>query len=47
MSWSSSGYKTVDDVKRAESEFKKSKKSTQSSSDDFDADKYSFAINNF
>ncbi len=47
MSWSSSGYKTVDDVKRAESEFKKSKKSTQSSSDDFDAEKYSFAINNF
>ena len=46
MSWSSSGYKTVDDVKRAESEFKKSKKSTQSSSDDFDADKYSVAINN-
>ncbi len=47
ISWSGSGYRTVNDVKQAENDFKKNKKPSQNNSDDFDADKYSFVINNF
>lgn len=46
MSWSENGYKTSDDVKRAESDYRKRKKSG-SENDSFDADKYNFVINNF
>ena len=51
-SWAESGFKTEDDVKRYESEYKKNKKqnnsgnSVNSGSDSFDTDKYSFVINN-
>ena len=49
LSWTASGFKTISDVKAAESEYKKKKKSTGSSSSDggFDEEKYKFVINNF
>ena len=52
VAWAANGYKTEDDVKRSEDEYKKNKKqstpenSGKSGSESFDADKYSFVINN-
>ena len=52
VAWDANGYKTEDDVKRSEDEYKKNKKqstpenSGKSGSESFDADKYSFVINN-
>lgn len=44
ISWKENGLSSPDDVNRAENEFRKNKKSGGSES--FDADKYSFVINN-
>lgn len=44
ISWKESGLSSPDDVKRTESEFRKNKKS--GGPEGFDADKYSFVINN-
>lgn len=48
LSWRDSGYTTVQQVKDAESDYKKKKDSDNKSSyDDFDVDKYKIFINNF
>lgn len=47
VSWSESGFRSGEDVKRAESEYRKRKKSGSDGSESFDADKYNFVINNF
>ena len=48
LSWRDSGYTSVKDVKNAESDYKKRKKSdARASDDDFDVDKYKIFINNF
>lgn len=51
ISWTDSGFRTLADVKAAESEYRKKKKPSQSNSSssdgDFDEDKYKFVINNF
>ena len=46
-SWNDSGFCSSDDVKRAESDYRKRKKSGSDTTGTFDADKYSFLINNF
>lgn len=48
LSWRDSGFSTVQDVKSAEADYKKNKKSgSKDSGDDFDVDKYKIFINNF
>ena len=50
LSWRSSGYASVKDVKNAEDDYKKKKKAdakTAALDDDFDVDKYKIFINNF
>lgn len=48
LSWRDSGFSTVQDVKNAEADYKKNKKSgSKDSGDDFDVDKYKIFINNF
>lgn len=47
ISWKENGFKSNDDVKRAESEYRKRIKSNSESNDTFDAEKYNFVINNF
>ena len=49
LSWRDSGYTTVKQVRDAESDYKKRKKSDakNSSDDDFDVDKYKIFVNNF
>lgn len=48
LSWRDSGLSTVQDVKNAEADYKKNKKSgSKDSGDDFDVDKYKIFINNF
>lgn len=48
LSWRDSGFSTVQDVKSAETDYKKNKKSgSKDSGDDFDVDKYKIFINNF
>lgn len=46
-SWKDSGFRSSDDVKRAESDFRKRKKAGSEGNDTFDAEKYNFVINNF
>ncbi|MBR6070081.1 MAG: DnaD domain protein [Ruminococcus sp.] len=46
-SWKESGFRSSDDVKRAESDFRKRKKSGTDTNETFDAEKYNFVINNF
>ncbi len=46
-SWKDSGFRNADDVKHAESDFRKRKKSGTETSETFDAEKYNFVINNF
>lgn len=46
-SWNDNGFRSSDDVKRAESDYRKRKKSGSDTTGTFDADKYSFLINNF
>ncbi|SEK25414.1 DnaD and phage-associated domain-containing protein [Ruminococcus sp. YRD2003] len=46
-SWKDSGFRSSEDVKRAESDFRKRKKAGSDSNDSFDAEKYNFVINNF
>ena len=46
-SWKDSGFRNADDVKRAESDYRKRKKSGTDSNETFDAEKYNFVINNF
>lgn len=47
ISWKENGFRCSDDVKRAESDYRKRKKAGSDSNDSFDADKYNFVINNF
>ena len=47
INWSSCGFKSVDDVKNSELEFKNSKKQSESSADASNVDKYKALINNF
>lgn len=48
LSWRDSGYTSVKQIKDAESDYKKKKKSdAKSNNDDFDVDKYKIFINNF
>lgn len=53
LSWGENGYKTLDDVKNAEKEYKEKYKERKKSDkgndsdDDFDVDKYKMFINNF
>ena len=46
ITWRENGYSSADDVKSAESEYRKNKKSGEkTSSDGFDAEKYNILIN--
>lgn len=47
LSWQSSGFKTVQDVQAAESEYKKKKAGSKSEPDDTDIEKYNSVINKF
>jgi len=47
LSWQSSGFKTVQDVQAAESEYKKKKAGNKSEPDDTDIEKYNSVINKF
>lgn len=47
ISWKENGFRCSDDVKSAESDYRKRKKAGSDSNDSFDADKYNFVINNF
>lgn len=47
LSWQSSGFKTVQDVQAAESEYKKKKSGSKAASDDDDIEKYNSVINKF
>lgn len=47
LSWQSSGFKTVQDVQAAESEYKKKKAGSKNEPDDTDIEKYNSVINKF